>query len=661
MSNFDMTSINSWDFIWSFFMHKPSARSWLFQNESPSMSHVAHALLNKPLLHGYSLTAHDVPKNYSFPDVGELATALTTKQGTVLGLTFGFHATMPIVPLIYEVSKEPSLSDPSAIVRRTARHLLDQLGGYLHIECCWLVSGHLVVSTSVHALANHSKEKRCVRASIRYAAVRVFPPAEANRLLHIARQLDSYTNMEGGLEQSPSLLPEEFLNPSYKFFVFTDDITGPFCSSLDSLVFGLKNSMSHEDDGTSTKFRPVEHVIGYHCALIHSNNAAGNSNDVHELSYVWKAYCDTLFNSRRNGVYRSRMSNKNEFGDVTELLSRKSNYTFLCTVGISARGRIQRLCTQLRIHYSRPEIDNVLLKYVNDNGSSGENDSKSWPGKYIEPTFEQVALNCHFELSSKHSLQSGCYAQTEDNVVRDSAARCVPSKRKCVQFLIGDSDSHAIRGFECEEHCVNRKLLSKCASSNNLDVQTLLSHDPPIRGKELGSNACKEKDRTDNEVVYRKEEQIFSVMTTRRDSKRVHSTSLLGKKVGADGNSEIWECAKCGIQIRGKWGNLKRHSVFKHENFRRFGCTFTNCGRKFHNRVNLKRHENAVHEGRPFKCPECTRDFKLKAVLDAHIQKTHVECAKMLVCDICGNCFAHRSSLIRHRRTVHEPQNGTEF
>lgn len=118
----------------------------------------------------------------------------------------------------------------------------------------------------------------------------------------------------------------------------------------------------------------------------------------------------------------------------------------------------------------------------------------------------------------------------------------------------------------------------------------------------------------------------------------------------------VWTCDRCGVQIRGKRGNLNRHIANKHENIRAFACMKQNCGRKFQTRLNLVRHERAVHEGRPHTCSMCPRAFKYEEDLNAHVKSAHSEADTTLACEICGSCFGRRSTLNRHITKVHKPK-----
>ena len=121
------------------------------------------------------------------------------------------------------------------------------------------------------------------------------------------------------------------------------------------------------------------------------------------------------------------------------------------------------------------------------------------------------------------------------------------------------------------------------------------------------------------------------------------------------GCKTVWTCDRCGVKIRGKKGNLNRHIANKHDNIRAYACDFPECGKSFQTRLNLKRHIEAVHKGRPHKCSGCPRAFKDHAALQDHIKNAHEEIENTLACDICGKCFGRRSTLNRHKTKVHKP------
>lgn len=58
----------------------------------------------------------------------------------------------------------------------------------------------------------------------------------------------------------------------------------------------------------------------------------------------------------------------------------------------------------------------------------------------------------------------------------------------------------------------------------------------------------------------------------------------------------VFNCPICGIEIKSKRSNLKRHIENKHHNVRNFECEY--CGNRFHTLLNLKRHIRSKHKAR---------------------------------------------------------------
>lgn len=82
-----------------------------------------------------------------------------------------------------------------------------------------------------------------------------------------------------------------------------------------------------------------------------------------------------------------------------------------------------------------------------------------------------------------------------------------------------------------------------------------------------------------------------------------------------------------------------------------FKCTFPGCGKEFHLKGNLKRHQN-IHNGeKKFKCRFCGKDFLRKADMEVH-HRVHTG-EKPYKCKFadCDKCFARRSDLLSHERT----------
>ncbi len=60
--------------------------------------------------------------------------------------------------------------------------------------------------------------------------------------------------------------------------------------------------------------------------------------------------------------------------------------------------------------------------------------------------------------------------------------------------------------------------------------------------------------------------------------------------------SKVFPCPECGMLIKNKKYNLKRHVQTVHQKERKFVCTLPNCEQRFQSRANLNRHVSTVHK-----------------------------------------------------------------
>lgn len=79
------------------------------------------------------------------------------------------------------------------------------------------------------------------------------------------------------------------------------------------------------------------------------------------------------------------------------------------------------------------------------------------------------------------------------------------------------------------------------------------------------------------------------------------------------------------------------------------------CPHKFSSEQNLRRHQQRVHNGKPFVCETCGKGFSLKGLLTTHIKVVHLKIIKKkrLSCDKCDRTFCNKKSLIVHDRSAH--------
>lgn len=667
-----LISLCTWEFIWSFFLHCPEIRSWLFRNNQPSMAHTVESLMNGPLLNGFVFTTLESSQSHILPDVGDLDTAFIHSNGPALGFAFGYQNILPIVPVIYDITKDNHFSDATVITRRTAYQKIDfpSMTFHIRVDFAWMVSGSLVVTSSVQAMRHFSDSPTFLRPAIDDLEVRFFFPEEAKRLHDLVTQIDQLPIGNGECSQSIKRIPLQLLNPLCSVRVRVWDQTHTSDGNLLQIEKSaytqfvtrlVPSSLLTASEMTASQLFGIAHAF----ACMKDFTAQSQAISRHRPALLWDQLRSALPNRKRNGIYRSIFTIRD--GTMTserKMFWRASDYVFLCKKDFSIHGRIQRLCTQLGINYANPNTDGFLQRAsdsdnLRDIGTSEhssidshETHSLLQPGnsnlsKLIDtkPHVSDTEQQPVFEV--KKISGQGVYPKMT-STESQSSVDCFASRVEQCEGTPSQISIHEHNTpYESEDTISITALeISKAAADYHSDVKSC-----QLESSEETVSATKEEER-EVEML-----DVTSSIPLRRlptnGNIDLCSLTFTERKCRSPGVRELWPCALCGIIIRGKKGNLKRHIAFRHNDIRRFKCEAPDCGRKFHNRVNLKRHIVAVHEGRPFRCPKCPRDFKIKENMEAHFEKTHVKCASLLACEFCGSCFGYRSSLNRHKRTVH--------
>lgn len=137
------------------------------------------------------------------------------------------------------------------------------------------------------------------------------------------------------------------------------------------------------------------------------------------------------------------------------------------------------------------------------------------------------------------------------------------------------------------------------------------------------------------------------------------------RKMKKDGTGKLYSCDECERTFNHP-SSLMYHKESVHNDGRRFVCS--KCGKSFTHKQLLQRHQ-MVHSDsrygliiyfyeenvlkicfscRPFPCPDCGLRFKTKSNLFNH-RVVHTG-EKKFSCQICGQQFAHKTSLTLHLR-----------
>ena len=106
-----------------------------------------------------------------------------------------------------------------------------------------------------------------------------------------------------------------------------------------------------------------------------------------------------------------------------------------------------------------------------------------------------------------------------------------------------------------------------------------------------------------------------------------------------------FKCSECSKEFKSKQ-SLKLHKRL-HLKEKPYPCDM--CNKCFPHEDNLKAHKRTHTSERPFKCSECDKKFRRKNGLDVHIN-IHTR-AKIFLCRICSKQFAQKSNLIKHMHT----------
>lgn len=782
----------TWQKIWSLFVRAPRVRAWLFQRDPPTRSQLVRSLLSSPLLIGYIFSSQD-SNLYAFPDIGDLVTVSSRDGDTLLGFHFGFKGINPIMPLLFQVAKDPLLGNPNVVVRRTARRRASPpYDDYiLTIEFNWFESGALGVLTSFCRIDSDTEKPAGLHPYIKWAEHRVFDQRTAIRLSRTAEILGGRFDPTAPSNSPASDLPIDFIDPPDDYYVLTvrepQEPVPSFAAQAPvsreqqtfevEKDFGLSgaNANSTSTVHTTSHFSNTssddscisdqsQSTFGADAPEKSPNKMAHNGYDVNCSSAqshrgvvvsvadprtvrLWQNFQQQVKHSRRVGIFVSMLSKKvgGRFAREVHLFGRESRYLFLSTSGISARGRIQRLCSQLNLKCGNPLQDQLLLsgevhssqQYAGSGASNNargeENNGASVGSKFAikhhptpvngwyAPQFESQKPKPKEEPTVVHYSMSDRELPRLSNVAHHSAALTNSSsilhkgkrsdsfkgtplrkRRRCTGVAdivdVTDNVQEATLPALVLDSVPSTTGHGSLISAKLREKPQLAPERPPlgIRSKqrrpcdltELLSDRSSDASgvkKMERDTVQASQAEDVSTSGTSiiRDTTlapapsfnlkieslfkepvkaRIHDETAKGAAEPfkeKNGGKMIWTCDRCGVKIRGKKGNLNRHIANKHDFIRAFACASPNCGRRFQTRLNLVRHENAVHLGRPFQCVYCPRSFKVDEDRAAHIKSAHSEPDAQLACEVCGSCFGRRSTLNRHMAKVHKSQKTT--
>ena len=124
----------------------------------------------------------------------------------------------------------------------------------------------------------------------------------------------------------------------------------------------------------------------------------------------------------------------------------------------------------------------------------------------------------------------------------------------------------------------------------------------------------------------------------------------------SDTNNKDLLCSCCGKEFHTKWG-LHRHEA-GHDKAHKLKCSV--CDASFATRGHYEGHVNVHHDARPHVCSKCNARYAYRSVLLRHMTtccKGPSEDPKLQEehkCDICGQTFSRKDILRDHLLGKHE-------
>jgi len=114
-----------------------------------------------------------------------------------------------------------------------------------------------------------------------------------------------------------------------------------------------------------------------------------------------------------------------------------------------------------------------------------------------------------------------------------------------------------------------------------------------------------------------------------------------------------YTCDQCAKTFTSA-GNCRAHEISKHSDAKQYACPV--CTKLFKWKSNVSNHVRSVHSEphvRPFVCTLCARTFKTADNMRDHTRSTHTV-DKPYECDVCWKRFAWKTSVVNHKRRMHD-------
>jgi len=363
----------------------------------------------------------------------------------------------------------------------------------------------------------------------------------------------------------------------------------------------------------------LQHVVRHHRELCDGSNGQRKAIEAHPCSVCHK-------------VYASSLSLHNH-----EVLIHGHTMMADCT-GFSCGGCGRQFASQLNIDRhlcpNAPEMEDHVDEFLPRQKQTTSKKSDT-----------SVESNCNLHDTEEETSSSQHSAADTVNVI---------VKRRICQFCGRTFSGYGwLRRHVTAAHADHVPVQS-CSEVSSIgdQLQASRGHMCPVCGKSLSSVGNLNKHLLTHGPRHE---------TCPECGRQFHQRATLQqhvRDVHAPPGSFAVQCPTCGLRMRSRnslYSHVARFHSPSSSSVPRHVCGI--CGRAFHQRGNLRKHEQIHQDDASYICPDCPRRLRTAERLKRH-QTWHQQGAQF-ACASCGRCFVQPSDLRRHIAFRHSPNNKT--
>lgn len=696
--------------VWKAFMKDDQVRKWLFRKEEMTRNEVMKCLehTQEPLSFTFDPNVSEVQ---NLQDFGMLSTVMYHHNGVALGVTIGNSDHHPVLPVAYSFTLDDDFFDNRVIVRRCAiRRLTPESGDLIRIQLDWFRSGVLGIDFSIIP----SQETQ-MGGSVGFAKFghRFFKPTAATALFHQGRSDSPDQRFIDG--ESCLLTPEEGsvaldgcdmqFKTDCQFCNLRNNVLC-FCPELMKNRYNPQAHSQLQGDTTSEcQLVPVKKES----PKLAKYRSAGSRKEA--LSVVWNYYAHRVKMAQKKGHFvtnwRHILPGSRSCSQL-DIMRHQVPYALVFKDTGTGSKLIQQALLALNVAAGRPPSMPIPGLHQHEQNAYGTGAGATMMHL---TEYQQTTNSCATSSSYLYNYGASDSSDTLPTINMTIHSHSQSLTHAQPRYITHTKVEEKIQHMNCTtsnidaatdalvslglQHVVPDKSLQTSPCSDTLpsppspalptvpetallNAQLLAAHASraPIVSSAAASAAARlptcrtvvAKNEMELEIAAAVQLAAAQVLGKQKRTRspirkpisggsRVQKPSANASSgMGASGGGRVWKCDQCGKLIRGKRSNLNRHIANKHEKKRPFACDEDKCTKKFQTRLNLERHKNLVHVGRPERCQFCSRTFKTKEKLIKHVESVHHGNVgdKSFQCPHCSGCYGKQSTLSRHIASVHK-------